>query len=96
MHSVDVILHIGFLWQKKAQTVTLINTRRYLDVAFNIFNNLSLKKSDIVRALYKTPLTVTSINQFRFTSFNKLVGKYIEASAGLEQHAYRVFHQIHF
>lgn len=101
----------AFFGKGKAQTVNLINTRRDLDDALYIFNNPSSMKPDIVRAgekitlaLYKAPRTVTSLNQFRFISFNKFVGQSNQAvilsrlpptCAALEQHSYRVFQQIH-
>lgn len=101
----------AFFGKGKAQTVKLINTRRDLDDALNIFNNPSSMKPDIVRAgekitlaLYKAPRTVTSLNQYRFISFNKFVGQSNQAvllsklpptSAALGQHSYRVFQQIH-
>lgn len=81
-----------------------------MEDVIHIFNNPESTKDQIKSAgekftlvLYKAERTETSLNNYRFTSFNKLVGQSNHAvilsklpptSAALKQHSYRVFHQI--
>lgn len=101
----------AFFGKGKSQTIKLINSRKDLQEVVEIFNNPSSAKDDIARAgekftlaLYKAPRNETSLNHYRFISFNKLIGqsghavllpRLLPTSAALAQHPYRGFHQIH-